>query len=390
MTVAVILALALVNVRGVRWGGLLQLIITSVKISTLVGVILLPFIVLGFTSKPEYPPQIANISPAWPADWGGVDWSKFGKALVGVIWAYHGWMNIGPIAEEVKNPQRNIPLALIGGVGAIIFLYCGANFAYYLVIPRADMILLHDTPVATEFSQRLLGPIGGIVTSIAIAISVFGALNGNILVGPRLLYAMGEDRLAPHWLSRLHPKFQTPLAATLIMAGWSCGLVLLVALWLRHPIPVVDLFGKQFNPNPPAGKSGFDVITDYAMFGAIALETLAVASIFALRISRRDAAREYRCPDIRLCPPSMCWPWPPSGATSSRWTPPNRWWGARSWCWGREFTWRYRVDPGDGGSQLPPIPADETTDELQRMKKVLLIRGNLSVGILSPICSAFV
>jgi basic amino acid/polyamine antiporter, APA family len=302
MTVAVILALGLVNVRGVRWGGLLQLIITAVKISTLVGVILLPFIVLGFTSKPEYPPRLSNISPAWPADWSGVSWSGFGKALVGVIWAYHGWMNIGPIAEEVKNPQRNIPLALIGGVGAIIVLYCGANLAYYLVIPRADMILLHDTPVATEFSQRLLGSYGGIVTSIAIAVSVFGALNGNILVGPRLLYAMGEDRLAPAWLSRLHPTFKTPVAATLLMAGWSCALVLLVALWLRHPIPVFQSLGQEFNLNPPAGKSGFDVITDYAMFGAIALETLAVASIFALRISRRDAVREYRCPGFPLVP----------------------------------------------------------------------------------------
>src|SRR5262245_15609513 len=294
MTVAVILVLALVNVRGVRWGGVLQLIITTVKISTLVGVILLPFIALGVSSDPKYPPRLANISPSWPADWSAVNWSKFGKALVGVIWAYHGWMNIGPVAEEVKNPQRNIPLALIGGVGAIIFLYCGANFAYYLVIPQPEIIQLRDTPVATEFSQRLLGPIGGIVTSIAIAISVFGALNGNILVGPRLLYAMGEDRLAPTWLSRLHPKFQTPLVATFIMAGWSCALVLIVSALFQ-----AGTFG---DPNAPGSKVPFDVITDYAMFGAIALETLAVASIFALRISRRDAAREYRCPGYPLVP----------------------------------------------------------------------------------------
>jgi APA family basic amino acid/polyamine antiporter len=302
MAVAVILALALVNVRGVRWGGLLQLGITAVKISSLIGVILLPFVVLGFVSEPQHPPRLANISPAWPADWSAVSWSGFGTALVGVYWAYHGWMNIAPIAEEVKTPQRNIPLALILGVGTIIVLYLGANFAYYLVLPRADIIKLGDTPVAAEFGSRLLGPIGGVLIACAIAVSVFGALNGNILVGPRLLYAMGEDGLAPRWLSRLHPKFQTPVAATMIMAAWSCGLVLIVALWLKNPLPTINLFDCKLNPNPPAGKSGFDVITDFAMFGAIGLETLAVASIFVFRTKLAATPRSYRCPGYPFVP----------------------------------------------------------------------------------------
>ena len=302
MTVAVIFALALVNVRGVRWGGLLQLGITTVKISSLVGIILLPFLVLGFVSEPQYPPRLSYITPAFPADWGAVNWSKFGTALVGVIWAYHGWMNIAPIAEEIKDPQRNIPRALLLGVGTIIALYLGANLAYYLVIPQPDMILLRDTPVSTAFSERLLGSSGGIIASLAIGISVFGALNGNILVGPRLLYAMGEDKLAPSWLSQLHSKFRTPVSATMVMAGWSCAIVLLSALWLRNPLPTFSLFGTDLNPNPPAGKSGFDLITDYAMFGAIALETLAVAAIYSLRITRRNAVREYRCPGYPVVP----------------------------------------------------------------------------------------
>ena len=68
-----------------------------------------------------------------------MNWSLFGAALVGVLWAYHGWMNIAPVAEEVKNPQRNIPLALLVGVLLLIALYCGVNVAYYLVIPREEM-----------------------------------------------------------------------------------------------------------------------------------------------------------------------------------------------------------------------------------------------------------
>ncbi len=293
MTVAVIVALALVNVRGVRWGGLLQLVITAVKISSLVGVILLPFVVLGFAAEPQYPPRLANITPAFPSDWSKVDWSKFGAALVGVIWAYHGWMNIATVAEEIKEPQRNIPRSLILGVGTIIVLYLGANLAYYLVIPQPQIILLRDTPVVTAFAGRLLGSIGGIIASIVVGISVFGALNGNILVGPRVLYALGEDRLAPTWMSRLHPKYQTPAIATLVMAGWSCFLILIVAALFR-----AGTFG---DPNAPGSRVPFDVITDYAMFGAIALETLAVASIYSLRITRRMRRVNIAAPAIRSC-----------------------------------------------------------------------------------------
>lgn len=295
MAVAVIMGLALINVRGVKWGGMVQLVITIIKVSTLVGVILLPFVVLGFVSEPKHPPSVANLNPVWPADWGGVSLSKFGAAMVGVIWAYHGWMNIGPVAEEVKEPRRNLPLALIAGVGVVIVLYVGANIAYYLVIPSSQMTELGKTTVATAFSTRLIGSVGGIITALAIAISVFGALNGNILVGPRLLYAMGEDGLAPRWLSGVHERFKTPAVATLVMSGWAALMVILVALWIDYPLRSIDLFGSTINPNPPPNKTGFDVITDFAMFGAIALETLAVMAIIPLRILRPNLERPYRC-----------------------------------------------------------------------------------------------
>jgi amino acid transporter len=83
-------------------------------------------------------------------------------------------MNIAPVAEEIHRPQRNIPLALLGGVGIIITLYLGANLAYYLVIPRPEMAELKDTTVATEFSLRLLGPLGAAAASAAVMCSVFG------------------------------------------------------------------------------------------------------------------------------------------------------------------------------------------------------------------------
>src|SRR5262245_31317732 len=294
LTIAVIAALTLVNIRGVRWGGVLQLIVTTVKVSTLVGVILLPFVVLGFANEPQYPPRLSNITPAWPSDWAGVNWSKFLAAMVGVIWAYHGWMNIAPVAEEVKEPQRNIPRSLILGVTILIALYVGANVAYYLVIPQPEMKELHNTPVATEFSLRLLGQVGGIVTAAAIGISVFGALNGNILVGPRLLYAMGEDGLAPRALSRLHPSYKTPALATFILSGWSAMLVLIVGAAYQ--------FGAFGDPADPKTKVPFDITTDFAMFGAIGLETLAVLSVFVLRVKRPEMPRPYRCVGYPVVP----------------------------------------------------------------------------------------
>lgn len=302
LTVAVILALSAVNVRGVRWGGLLQLMVTTVKAGSLLAIILLPFVVLAWCRDPEHPPRLENLSPTWPADWSDVSWSGFGAAMVGVIWAYHGWMNIAPVAEEVRDPQRNIPRALIGGVGILITLYVGANVAYHLVLPHADVAATTETPVATEFARRLLGPTGGILMALAIALSVFGALNGNILVGPRLLYAMAEDRLAFRWLGRLHARYHTPALATWVMSGWTCLLVLLAAAWTRYPLPELSWGAWTLDPNLPAGKALFDVITDYAMFGAIALETLAVMSVFLLRWRRPDLPRPYRCFGYPLVP----------------------------------------------------------------------------------------
>jgi amino acid transporter len=287
LTIVVIAALTLVNIRGVKWGGVLQLIVTTVKVSTLVAVILLPFIVLGFTAEPQHPPRAANLTPLWPSTWEFGTLSRFAAAMVGVYWAYHGWMNIAPIAEEIKEPQRNIPRALIVGVLILIALYVGANVAYYLVIPQPEMKLLHSTPVATEFSERLLGKYGGIATAIAIGISVFGALNGNILVGPRLLYAMADDRLAPRSLSRLHPAYMTPARATFVLSSWSALLVLLVGAAYQ--------FGAFGDPADPKTKVPFDITTDFAMFGAIGLETLAVLSVFVLRVKRPEVPRPYRC-----------------------------------------------------------------------------------------------
>jgi amino acid transporter len=283
LTVTVLVVLALVNARGVRWGGGLQVFVTTVKVGSLLAIAALPFyFLLGHPAPGGTAPDPANLEPAWPRGWAAVSFAGLGSAFLGVQWAYHGWQNIAPVAEEIRRPQRNIPLSLLLGVVAVIALYLGANLAYYLVIPQPEMAQPGDTTVATKFGLRLLGPLGAAFASAAVLCSVFGSLNGNLLVGPRLLYAMGEDGLAPQALRAVHPRYQTPVAAILVLAGWSVVLVLGVA--------VLTEMGR-LDPK----KSHFDRLTDLAMFGAVTFETLAVLSIFAFRWRRPEAERPYRC-----------------------------------------------------------------------------------------------
>ena len=289
LTVGVIAALALVNVRGVKWGGGLQVVVTAVKIGSLLAILAAPFLLLAFARPGGVAPQPAHLEPTWPATWSGVPVLGLGAAFLGVYWAYHGWMNVAPVAEEVRNPQRNIPLSLLGGVGTVIFVYLGANFAYYLILSGPEMAGLQDTTTATVFSMRLLGPLGAAIASAAVMCSVFGALNGNLLVGPRLLYAMGRDGLAPTALQEVHARFHTPVLATLVLAAWSCVLVLGVAA----------LNGSGVFAGKPLD---FDLLTDFAMFGSLTFETLAVLSIFVFRFRRPDAERSYRCPGYPVVP----------------------------------------------------------------------------------------
>jgi APA family basic amino acid/polyamine antiporter len=290
LTAAVIIVLGLVNIRGVRWGGGLQLGITLVKIGSLLAIVAMPFVLSAFLdSAPR--PQPANLTPVWPSDWSGVNFPQLGAAFLGVLWAYHGWMTLSSVAAEVTHPQRNLPIALLTGVGTIILLYLGANLAYSLIIPLPELAALKDHTTAEEFGRRMLGPVGATAASAAVMISVFGALNGNLLTGPRVVFALGEDGLAPKALGRVHPRFHTPAAAILVETLWSAFLVVAVAVLTDEHIGVLD-----------PRKSHFDRLTDFAMFGAVLFETLAVISIFVFRWRLPDVPRSYRCPGYPVVP----------------------------------------------------------------------------------------
>jgi amino acid transporter len=271
--------------------------VTTVKVGSLLFIALLPF-VLAFKSSGagDQPPHWDYLTapPYKDLSWVGY-LTGFASALIAVQWAYHGWTNLGPVGGEVRNPQRNVPIAVIGGIGILIFVYCSANVAYSLVLTPQEMAHLIDTPVAAEFARRLLGPTGGALISGAIAVSTFGALNGNLLVGPRTPFAMAKDGLAPGLLARVHPRFHTPAVATVVMTAWSIALVLIGAWLTTTRLPTWTISGWTLDPNLPPDKPLFDFLTDYAMFGAVVFETMAVAAVFPLRWKRPDAERPYRC-----------------------------------------------------------------------------------------------
>lgn len=285
-----IFLLGLVNVCGVRWGAGLQSLLTVIKVGGMIGMALLPFGILRFVEGAPTP-TTENWKPLWPSVNQPFDILKFGSALIAILWPFHGWQNLGPIAGEVKHPQRNIPIALLTGIGIIALLYLSLNFAYATVIPSSEMATLKGQSVAAVFCRKLIGQAGAAMAAGVVMCSVFGALNGNILVGPRLLFAMGEDRLAPQGLSAIHPTFRTPARAIMVYTIWSMVLLLGGAI----AVAVAKASDRKI-PDP------FDLLTDFAMFGVVIFETLVVASIYVFRQTMPDAPRPYKCPGYPIVP----------------------------------------------------------------------------------------
>lgn len=277
-TIGVLMIMGYVNVRGTKLSATLQVIITSVKVASLFMIAFIPFYFLLF-SNGHNPVNRSNLEPIWPLA-GGLSFSQVLSAFLAILWAYNGWGNISPIAEEVTNPKRNIPLALLGGVSLITLLYVSVNVSYHLVMPMESIrTLASGSTVATEALRLSFGSAGALFASCAIMISVFGSLHGNILAGPRLLYAMGQDRMAPQALQNLHHVYQTPALAILILIISSSLLLILGG--------VASAMGL--------GLSLFDMLTDFAVFGAVIFETMAILSIFIFRKTLPDADRPYRC-----------------------------------------------------------------------------------------------
>ena len=281
-----ILLLGGINYLGVRIGGDVQVVVTAVKVGLIAFVIL-----AGLLYTQPAAAAVAPVSPAAPVP---PLFAGFIAALVAALWAYDGWNNVGMVASEVRNPQRNLPLALIGGTVGVIAIYMLANWAYFRVLSPAE-VGAHKL-VAAEMMQRIGGSAGASAVSIAAMISIFAALNGSILTGARVPYAAARDGLFFRSAARVHPAFHTPGVSILMLSAWSSVLVL-------------------------SGK--YEELFDFVIFGSWILYAMATASVFVLRRKRPDLNRPYRTLGYPVVPILFL-----AGATvleiSTLWTKPRQ------------------------------------------------------------------
>jgi amino acid transporter len=266
---AAILFLTAVNVAGVRWGKYVQNVFTALKILALASLIAagLQAFTTGTTVSPDW-----RLPPL-----GGATLLPLGLAFVYVLWTYGGWTEAAYIAEEVVQPTRNVPAAIIGGVAFTTVLYLLVNWSYLLFIPVGE---LPGVPlVAARVMQGVLGSAGAAFIAWMIGCSAFGALNGYILTGGRILYALGQDHPLFAGLGAVHPTFRTPA----------------LALWANAAIAIGLVFTKTF-----------EQIMTYSTVVISVFFFMAVFAVILLRRRKPRQARPYRCWGYPVTPILYC------------------------------------------------------------------------------------
>ena len=192
VTIAAVLVLTWINVIGTRWSAHTQNVTTVIKVGFLLMLMLGP---LAFGQW-----NTANLQPLAPPEFSWKLGLAFGYAMVAVFWPYDGWINIGPVAEEIREPHRNVPLGLGLGVLIVTLVYVGANVGYHLCLPL-EQVRASKT-IAADVFYTVLGPVGVTLAAAGVMISMFGALNSNLLAGPRIYFAMARDGLFPRRSAR--------------------------------------------------------------------------------------------------------------------------------------------------------------------------------------------
>jgi APA family basic amino acid/polyamine antiporter len=224
LAVLAIVLLTWVNCRGVRKAGILSNIVTTVKIG---GMLLLIVGGLLYTAHPTAAAAVNGPGPAAPTPFAAASpasaappfLSAFLGVMLSALWAYDGWMNITFITGEIKDPRRNVPLSIVGGVGIAMTLYVLLNYAYMRVMPLDSLARLGpDRIAAAEVAGVLMGAPGRAMIAVLIMTCTFGALNGCIISHPRVYYRMAQEKAFFPNAGRLHPRFLTPNAALVYTA----------------------------------------------------------------------------------------------------------------------------------------------------------------------------
>jgi APA family basic amino acid/polyamine antiporter len=287
--IGIVVGLSIINVISTRWGASVQNVTTVVKLGFLGSIICLPML-MGKTDT-------ANLEPVWPAASAPHLLKAFGVAMIAVLWPYDGWINIAPVAEEIHEPQRNVPRGLAFGMLIVILVYVGANISYHLSLPMDHLAGIVDpatgkfveghrptATVASDLFRGMFGAQGAKLAALGVMCSTFGAVNSNMLTGPRIFFAMARDRLLPAMIRHIHGSYGTPSNAILIQGLWTTILLVVFYAWKDNP------------------KEAFDGLTDSVIFGGLIFYSLSVSAVYVLRWTRPDQPRPYRTWGYPLTP----------------------------------------------------------------------------------------
>jgi len=262
LAIGAVVLLSLVNYLGVKPGSRVLNVLVVLKVAALA-------VLIGFGA----------CAPAHPGWWTAARETSapplttvvaFGAALVPILFAYGGWQNANYVAEEIENPRRNLPLSLIAGTIAVVFIYVLVNIVYLRAL-GLEALAATTTP-ASDAAERMFGAVGDRFVTAAIAISTFGFLDLAILAPTRVYYAMAADGVFLPALSKLHPTYRTPWLAIVLQSTWSCILAL------------SGTYGQLLN---------YVVFADWIFFG------LTVATVL---VFRRTLPLERRPPDSFRAP----------------------------------------------------------------------------------------
>lgn len=269
VAILLILALTWVNIRGTNWGGGVSQVFT---ISVVVGILLITFACL-FSGQGEW----ANLGKKGGqfAEKGLGDTMTLVGAVIlamqGAFWAYEGWLSLGYIGEEVKDPQRNLPRALILGILAVMLVYLSVNFAYLYVMPVDELLALKaqnpNSIAAVLVMQKVVGNSGAVIVAVIILISTLGCTNSSILTAARIYYAMSKAGEFFPSAAQTHPTYGTPHKALTMQAVWAVVLVL---------------------------SGSFDTLTDLLIFAAFMYYGAITLGVMILRNKRPDIVRPYK------------------------------------------------------------------------------------------------
>jgi APA family basic amino acid/polyamine antiporter len=259
-----IVATATLNYVGVRWSSLVLNLTTAAKYGALALLVLLAFAV-----------GHGNFANFVESSGGAVAGGLFGLALVSVMWAYDGWGDLSFVGGEVRDPERNLPRALVLGTGAVIAIYLLVNAAYLYLIPIARMA--QSPLVAADAAQLILGRLGVGLVAVVVMVATFSTLLGSMLTAPRIFFAMADDGLFFRDVARVHPRFQTPWVAIVLT-----GVLGIIYVAVRN----------------------FQQLADQFVVAIFPFYALAAAAVFVLRRRRPPAVlpRPVRVPGYPVVP----------------------------------------------------------------------------------------